>query len=549
MRVYEALARALKDSGVDAVFGLCGSETVKLGSVLDSIGVRFYGTRHESQAVAMADGYARVSRRLGVALISRGPGFTNGISAMVVASRAHSPVLVIAGDTAVGATTPAKAITRRAEPKHIEQDAICRAAGIPSARLLDAESAVEDFKATIARARSGVMISLNIPTDILESTAGEAESRIELDPVAPVPPVDPAAISTVADLLESGWAAQKPMVLAGRGAFLAGAHDELVTLAGMTGAILTTSLLARSYFDGDPYNVGVCGSLTTDVASELIVQADTVLAFGASLNGRTTLDGSLIKKARLIQVDSDSSAFGRFTAEPDLAIHADVKETAAALVAELQRRGHEAQGFRTPDVEEQIRSYRLATSFTDESTETAIDPKMLMTRLDALLPQERTLVVEGGEHLHFSCKYLGVSPPPAFLFPMETYAIGFGIGSAIGAAVGQPDRMTVLEVGDAGLMMTLGDLETAARYRIPLVVVISNNDGLGSEMRHLRNAGLSEEFAHFSTPSFAAVAAAFGAEGHTIRTTEDLAFLGERLQRPLDGPVVLDCRVVSGVSH
>jgi acetolactate synthase-1/2/3 large subunit len=549
MRVYEALAEALKESGVDAVFGLCGSETVKLGSVLDSTGVRFYGTRHESQAVAMADGYARVSRRLGVALISRGPGFTNAISAMVVASRARSPVLVIAGDTAVGATTAAKAISRRAEPKHIDQDAICRAAGIPSARLLDAESAVEDFLAVIARARSGTTISLNIPTDILEAPAGEAASRIVLDPVEPVPAVDPAAISTVADLLGSGWAAQKPLILAGRGAFLAGARDELVTLAGITGAILTTSLLARSFFHGDPYNVGVCGSLTTDMASELIVQADTVLAFGASLNGRTTLDGTLIKKARLIQVDSDQRAFGRFTPEPDLTIHADVKETAAALVTELQRRGHTAHGFRTPEVAAQIRDYRLASSFTDESTETSIDPKALMTRLDALLPQERTLVVEGGEHLHFSCKYLGVSSPPAFLFPMETYAIGFGVGSAIGAAVGQPDRMTVLEIGDAGLMMTLGDLETAARYHIPMLVVISNNNGLGSEMRHLRNAGLSEEFAHFSTPSFAAVAGAMGAEGYTIRTTADLDALGDRLKQALDGPVVLDCHVVSGVSH
>lgn len=549
MPVYEALAKALKEAGVDAVFGLCGSETVKLGSVLDLLGVRFYGTRHELQAVAMADGYARVSRRLGVALISRGPGFTNAISAMVVATRAHSPVLVIAGDTAVGATTPAKAVSRLAEPKHIDQEAICRAAGIPFASLIDAEFAVADFLAIVARARSGFTISLNIPTDILKSTAGNAASRIGLPPIDPVPAADSASISTIADLLESGWAAQKPMILAGRGAFLADARDELKTLAAMTGAILSTSLLVRSFFEGDPYNVGVCGSLTTDLASDLIVQADTVLAFGASLNGRTTLDGALIKKARLIQVDSDQSAFGRFGVEPDLAIHADVKETAAALVAELQRRGHSAQGFRTPEVAGQIRDYRLASSFRDESTETAIDPKTLMTRLDALLPQQRTLVVEGGEHLHFSCKYLGVSSPPAFLFPMETYAIGFGIGSAIGAAVGEPNRMTVLEIGDAGLLMTLGDLETAARYRIPILVVISNNDGLGSEMRHLRNAGFSEDFARFSTPCFADVAGAIGAEGYTIRTTADLDALGERFQRTLDGPLVLDCHVVSGVSH
>jgi acetolactate synthase I/II/III large subunit len=544
MRVYEALAHELRRCGVEVVFGLCGSETVKLGATLESIGVRFVGARHESQAVAMADGYARVTGRVGVTLANRGPGFTNALTSMVCAAKAGSPVVVISGDTAIGVRDERVAALQRVDPKHVAQDAVTRAAGIMSATVTSPQAAVADLRAILARAQRGATIAVHIPTDVLEAPAGDAGPEVQLPTVDAVPPPDESTIAAIAEVLESGWAARRPVILAGRGAYRSGARADLERLAELTGAVLATSLMNRSFFAGNPFDIGVCGSLATPVASELLVQADFVLAFGASLNKFTTYDGSLLANARVVQIDADPAAFGRHTKEPDLTLHADAALTARTLVTELERRGYQATGLRTPAVAARIRAHNAADHFRDDSTDTTLDPRALMVRLDELLPAERTLVVEAGDHLRFASKYLSVPPPPAFVFPMETFAIGLGMGTAIGAAIGEPSRLTVLDIGDGGLMMTLGDLETAVRCKVPMVVVISNNGGLGSEMKTLAAAGLSQEYAMFPVRSFTAIAAAMGAEAYSVATKGDLDVVGARLREPIDAPVVLECHVM-----
>jgi acetolactate synthase I/II/III large subunit len=543
MYVYEAMARELRNSGVEVVFGLCGSDTVKLAAHLELLGVRFIGTRHESQAVAMADGYARVSGNVGVAIANRGPGFTNALTSLICAAKAKSPVVVISGDTAIGVADSALARLARADPKDVAQADICAAAGVPAAVITSPDSAVADVRAVLNYARSGVSVALHIPTDVLDGSAGVAGPTVVLPETCKVPEPAPDEIAAVADIFESGWAARKPVILAGRGAFRSGARSTLERLAELTGAVLATSLMNRSFFSGSPFDIGVCGTLSTSVAIDLLVQADLIVVFGASLNKFTTDSDRLLRGARIIQVDSDPAAFGKHGRAPDMALRGDAKAVSAALAAELDRRGYTSTGFRRPEVARMIKEHSYADQVRDESTSTALDPRILMLRLDEILPSDRTLVVEAGDHLRFSCKYLGVPPPPSFVFPMESFAIGLGMGAAIGAAIGDPTKLTVLEVGDGGLMMTLGDLETAIRYQVPVVVIVSNNGGLGSEMKALAAAHLSADHASFHVPSLAAVARAMGAAGLTINAEGDLDAVRERLSEPLQGPLVLDCHV------
>jgi thiamine pyrophosphate-dependent acetolactate synthase large subunit-like protein len=143
----------------------------------------------------------------------------------------------------------------------------------------------------------------------------------------------------------------------------------------------------------------------------------------------------------------------------------------------------------------------------------------------------------------FSARYLGVTRPEDFVLPIEAGSIGVGVGEAIGATFARPGVPCVLGVGDGGLMMALADLETAVRYACPLVVVVSNDMALGAEVVFLEFIGQTADLARHSTPSFAAVAQALGAEGYTVRSVEDLRRLAERFRRPLRGPVVLDCYV------
>lgn len=543
MRVYEAMARELQDCGVDVVFGLCGSDTVKLAAHLELLGVRFIGTRHESQAVAMADGYARVSGKVGVAIASRGPGFTNALTPLVCAAKAKSPVVVISGDTAVGLEDSALARLARADPKYTAQADICAAAGIAAAVITSPDSAMADVRAVMNYARSGASVAVHVPTDVLDASAGDDDSTVVLPAACTVPEPAPDEIAAVADIFESGWAARKPVILAGRGAFRSGARSTLERLAELTGAVLATSLMNRSFFSGSPFDIGVCGTLSTPVAIDLLVQADLIVVFGASLNKFTTDSDRLLRKARIIQIDSDPAAFGKHGRAPDMALRGDAKAVGASLIAELERRAYACAGFRSPEVASMIKEGSHVRQVRDASTDRALDPRTLMLRLDQILPSDRTLVVEAGDHLRFSCKYLGVPPPPAFVFPMESFAIGLGVGAAIGAAIGDPTKLTVLEVGDGGVMMTLGDLETAVRYQIPVVVIVSNNGGLGSEMKALLAVHLSPDHAKFHVPSLAAIAEAMGGVGLTVSGERDLDAVRRRLGEPLLGPLVLDCHV------
>jgi thiamine pyrophosphate-dependent acetolactate synthase large subunit-like protein len=266
--------------------------------------------------------------------------------------------------------------------------------------------------------------------------------------------------------------------------------------------------------------------------------------FGATLNRYTTYGGTMFPNARVVQVDNDRDALGRFVpVEQELAIHADVKLTVEALVAELERRGHSAGGYRSPTIPAAVAGFDRNSGVRDQSLPDRIDPRTLMIELDRMLPADRMLALDNGHNFTFAIDHLRVRGPRNIVQLNDAGSIGLGIGTGIGAAVGRPGTTIVVPVGDAGFLMALGDLETAVRYKLPIVVVISNDEALGVELHFLNLIGMPTKLAEFSTPSLAAVAEAIGAEAFTVRSADDLAAVEERLRRPLSGPLVLDCRI------
>jgi acetolactate synthase I/II/III large subunit len=541
MRGYQALAAEVHRQGVERVFGLMGEDTARLVIEMDRLGVEFVAMRHENQAVGAADAYSRVSGRLGVAVLTSGPGFTNALTLITTASRANSRVLVIVGAKLAREDEPGYEYARRG--KYFPYLATCAAAGIPAIKLRDAATAMDDTRRAFSIAGSGKTVLLNVPVDVLESEA-EPVADAGLDPVAITARApDAARIGVIADLLQETWAVSHPLIVAGRGALTGGAGPALRRLGERIGAALATTLPARSLFAGDDFDLGVCGTFSSSLAIEMIVNADCILTFGASLNPLTTDGGSLFERAHVIQVDADEQAFGRFLpVEPELTLLADTRLAAEALVAALELRGGSLHGVRTEALRERIKAFDPRDEFREQSLPGLVDPRTLMIELDRLLPRERTVVIDPGHHLSFSARYLRVSRPQEFVFPVEAGSIGVGIGAAIGAAFARPGTATILGVGDAGLMMSLGDIETAVRYRLPLVIVVSNDMALGAEVHYLNVIGEPTDLAKHSTPSFEAVARALGAEGHTVRTIDDVRALEQRLQT-VDGPLVLDCYI------
>lgn len=595
---FERIADALAESGVECIFGVLGDDTGPLIVATNERGIRYIFARHENQAVAMADGYSRATGRTGVVTVTGGPGFSNAITAINSAYRGKSRICVLVGTGNVAEDDLESEAIRTTPPvnwlKYFPQTAVLDILGISSVKPASVNSAWQETHRAMRKAASETVV-LVLPRDVLEGAvdhapmleprpAGLGQARQISNTAPQVPlycggeaptdtvgvlhetshasgpgvtaagvdaaaglnkePVAPRAeqISAVADVLQETWAINRPLILAGRGALDAGTESALRRLGELTGALMATTLHANALFHGDPYNVGICGTYASPVASELIPQADCVLVFGAGLNGLTTYKNTLFPKAMIIQVDTDPAAFGRFV-DVEMEIAADTRLTAEMLVAELERRAHAVEGFRSGEVRDLIKGFQPRHGVQDKSGSGMIDPRILMIELDRILPRSRILCADGGQQARFAIRYVHVEKSRNFLQASDAGAIGLGMGSAIGAAVSRPGEVVLAAIGDASMMMTLGDLETAIRLRLPILVVVSNDEALGSEVNFLSEQGLPTEVALTPSPSFAAIAQSMGGQAATVRSPDDLSVVERWLQESPGGPLVLDCRI------
>jgi acetolactate synthase-1/2/3 large subunit len=326
---------------------------------------------------------------------------------------------------------------------------------------------------------------------------------------------------------------------------LSDAKDDLRRLGDACGALLGTTLMAQTLFEGDDFNIGICGTFANDPAVELLQEADTVLVFGGALDIFTTLDGAMFPKARVIRFDRNPGAENDGSMPVELFVKCDARRGAAALADELERRGHKAVGYRASSTAETIAAFR-PRPVTDQGHPGALDPGFVMWRLNTVLPVNRTVVIDIGHSGNFAAKHLAVQSPDAFVFPLENFHLGASTGIALGAAVGRPDRLTVYTAGDAGLMMTLAEIETAARYRVPIVILVVNDSAIGTELHMMRLWNLPENLGLIPTPSFEAVAKALGADGLTLHSVDDIELLRDRVQH-LEGPLVVDIPVTSEI--
>ncbi len=515
MLVSEVVGRTVHRLGGDTVFGLMGSGNLAVTNAIVAAGGRFYSSRHETGALCMADGYARVSGRLGVASVHQGPGLTNAITGLTEAAKSRTPLLLLAADT------PAAQLRSNFR---IDQDALVEAVGAVSERVYGPATAVADATRAIRRAtveRRTVVLNLALDVQAAEAELSDPVPGPELAPVRPGDVTHAAAILA---------RARRPAIVAGRGAVLSGAGPALRRLAELIGADLATSAVANGLFAGDPYALGIAGGFSTPTAQRRLAGADVIIAFGAALNVWTTRHGALVN-GTVIKVDTDVDAL----AAADVGIHGDAAETAAALVAELAE--HAAQR----DGAEEIAAGRWRDVAYQESRDW-LDPRTLSIALDELLPSERTVVVDSGAFMGYPSMYLDVPDAQGFVFPQAFQCVGLGLGSAIGAALARPDRLTVAAVGDGGLLMALPDLETLGRLKPDLLVVVYDDAAYGAEVHHFRPMGIPVELAQFPPTDFAALAEAAGCRGITARSANDLEAVREWLANR-DRPLVLDAKV------
>ena len=537
--VYELLAHDIEAAGVQAVFGLMSDDTALLVSTIDSLGVSFHGARHETSAVAMAEGYASACGELGIAIVGRGPATANALNGALFAERSGSRVLLV-----VGATPLARPGPNGLGPdgKRFDADAVFKAAGFRTFTVTNAASARATLAAAMAAAQDGLTV-LQLPTDIQRATPALVEE----------PPARPRArarqrptagsLQAVTGLLA---ASRKPLIICGLGAHEAGAKAQVERLADRLGAVVATTLKAKDMFRGYAWDGGLIGSFSHAAGRRLFDQADCILALGAGLNQRTTsFGGALPAGVPVIQVDRDRSHIGRWWTV-DVAMVADVLPAVEALLEALPERDAADKPFHTDANRRALASFDIATEFQAASTPRTLDPRVLTLELDRLLPGKRNAVYDAGNFFQV-VPYFGVPGPAHFKSSIDSSSIGLGFGTALGFARARAGETTVLFIGDGGLLMTLGELETGAREDLPLVIVLMNDCAYGAELHYLKERNMPVARSQFLDIDFAPVAESFGYQAFTIRTLDELRAIGGTLKEP-QGPLFLDCKINGAIA-
>lgn len=382
---------------------------------------------------------------------------------------------------------------------------------------------------------------LNLPLDVQEEQIDWSPDSIpQIAPRLAAGP-SPESVSRLADLLEK---AERPLLVGGRGAF--GAKEEIRALAARAGALLATSAVGRGLFNDDPWYLDVMGGFASPVSAELIQGADVVVAFGASLNRWTSRNGSLLMNATVVQVDDTAEAIG-FHRPVDLGVIGDSALVAVAVASELGRRGVESHGYRTEDVAVRIKAGRRWRDVPYEENAEAgtIDPRTLTIALDDMLPMERVVVPDGGNFNGYPAMFFQIPDERGYSLPLAFQSIGLALPSAIGAALATPDRMAVAGIGDGGFMMSLVELDTAVRLKLPVVAVVYNDNAYGAEVHHFVHEDAPMDTVEFPDTDIAAIARGFGCTGVTVRSLEDLQEVRKWLDGDRTTPLVIDAKISS----
>jgi thiamine pyrophosphate-dependent acetolactate synthase large subunit-like protein len=519
--VSARVALILQEHASD-VFGVMGNGNAWfLDAVVTSTSMAYTPVRHEAAAVAAADAYFRASGRLAVATTTYGPGYTNAITPLVEAVQARIPLVLVTGDT----PDPARA-------HDVDQGAMASAAGATYFRVnADDAEAVTAAASDYALAERTAVV-LGIPYDIAAVAALPSEPTPPALAGAPLPVPNAADVSAAASLLAG---AARPLILAGRGAWLAGAQDAAAALADRLGALTTTSALAMGFFDGESA-LGISGGFATEVTAELVESADVVLVLGANLSPFTTRFGhAFAADAQVVQVDL---AEGPTNPRVNSYLRGDAREVAEAIPAALP------EGDRARWRPAELADVRIRPAGEDLAPDGRLDPRSLLRRLDAILPADRVVVQDGGHFIGWAPTYLTIPAPDRLIMVGTAFqTIGLGLPSAVGAGRARPDSTIVLCSGDGGTLMGLADLESVIRSVRHGVVLIFNDAAYGAEVHQYGVRGIDERPMLIPEVDFAGVAAALGATSAVVRTLNDLAVLEDWLARGDEGVFLADMRV------
>lgn len=517
--VGQALVAALAARGVDTVFGIPGVHTIELYRGLAGSSIRHVTPRHEQAAGFMADGYARVTGRPGVALVITGPGVTNALTALAQARADSVPMLLVSGVNARGTIGQGLGFLHEMPDQAGMVRTLCPTFRVTEPAALGRCLALAWAAMTTGRPGPA---HLEIPLDVMGMTA---EGDVSHEGSAPSP--DPAALDRAAARLAQ---ARRPVILAGGGAVRADAPLRKLAETLDAPVILTTN--ARGLMAGHPLAVPFSPSLNP--VRDLLAQADGGLLVGTEL-GPTDCDmygaGSFPDVARFVRVDACAAQIARHPCA--VAVQGDAGTVLAGLSARLTPRpGDGAARAAAACDNARAALHGLHPAFP---AQLAMLEAMAQAMPDARIVGDSTQPVYAG-NLGFQARF----PGGWFNAATGFGALGYGLPAAIGAALADPARPVICLVGDGGLQFSVAELRTAADEGVDLTVVVWNNAGYREIAESMQGAGAAVIGCDPSPLAHAPLAQACGLSFASVPA--DPAALAAALAAPRHGPRLIEVR-------
>ncbi|MCI8554625.1 MAG: biosynthetic-type acetolactate synthase large subunit [Clostridiales bacterium] len=525
----DILVECLLEQGTDTVFGYPGGAVLNIYDALYQYSdrIRHVLTAHEQGAAHAADGYARATGRVGVCIATSGPGATNLVTGIATAYMDSVPMVAVTGNVSVP-------LLGRDSFQEVDITGITMPVTKHNFIVKRVEELADTVRKAFVIARSGRPgpVLIDIPKDV---TAAECE--YEPCPAAPSRPAAPPKEERVLMALDQLAFSKKPLIYFGGGVISSGAGAALLALAEKQDIPVCASMMGLGGFPPEHRLwLGMVGMHGTLAANRAARDCDLLLVCGARFSDRVACsrDG-FAPGAQVIHIDIDHAEFDK-NIPAAVRLAGDLRE----VLELLARRAPQAE--RTAWVEETAARRREA--LPARGMEEAPDPLAILQTLHRLLPQDAVVATDVGQHQMWVAQHFPFRRPRTLLTSGGLGTMGYGLGAAIGAQTGCPDKRVVLVTGDGSFHMNLNELTTLASYDLPVVVLVMNNQVLGM-VRQWQKVFYGRRFSstdpHRKT-DFVRLAEAFGCTGMRISRAAEIDPVLEAALKA-GGPVLVDCRI------
>ena len=534
--------RALVDQGVEVVFGYPGGAVLPIYDELFQMNaLRHILVRHEQAAVHAAEGYARSTGKVGVVLVTSGPGATNAVTGLTDALMDSVPIVCLTGQ--VPTHLIGNDAFQEADTTGITRP--CTKHNYLVKRVEDVSRVVHEAFYVARSGRPGPVV-VDLPKDILQTkTTYKNGAAVKHRSYNPRLKGDTAKIEQAIELMAH---AKRPILYCGGGVINSGskASQLLTEFARMTGFPVTLTLMGLGAFPAsDPHFLGMLGMHGTYEANLAMHGCDVMVNIGARFDDRVT--GKLAAFApgsKKIHIDIDPSSINKNVAV-DIPIVGDIAHVLEDMIRLWKARQARPEKKALAAWWDQIETWRARKSLSFKNSDSIIKPQHALQRLYAAIKdRDFYITTEVGQHQMWAAQHLHFEKPRHWMTSGGLGTMGYGLPAAIGVQIAHPDALVIDVAGEASILMNIQEMSTAAQYKVPVKIFILNNQWMGMvrQWQELLHGGRYSESYTASLPDFVKLAEAFGATGLRVEKPADLdATIKRMIETP--GPVIVDCMV------